>query len=194
MGMSLRAYAAHRKERGLPGGSDAAVRKAIKADRIPVLADGTVDPAAADAAWAGNSDPRKQRGPEAAAQPVYGVEDADGPAPVIVASPTAGMDAKAAATFNDVRIAREKVKLKKELREDKVADKLLVERAPANRFVFELALSFRGEVESWPDVLGPELAAEFGVSEHAMVQALRDRFRARLIKMAEKGTDVPVPN
>ena len=46
MGLSLRAYARHREV------SDAAVRKAIATGRITPEADGTVDPARADAEWA----------------------------------------------------------------------------------------------------------------------------------------------
>ena len=45
MGVSLRTYARHR------GCSLFAVQKARASGRIPVLADGTIDPAAADAAW-----------------------------------------------------------------------------------------------------------------------------------------------
>jgi hypothetical protein len=45
MGISQRAYARHR------GCSLFAVQKACRSRRIPVLADGTIDPDAADAAW-----------------------------------------------------------------------------------------------------------------------------------------------
>jgi hypothetical protein len=45
MGLSLRGYAKHR------ACSLFAVQKACRSGRIPVLADGTIDPAAADAAW-----------------------------------------------------------------------------------------------------------------------------------------------
>jgi hypothetical protein len=45
MGLSLRGYAKHRGCRLF------AVQKACRSGRIPVLPDGTIDPAAADAAW-----------------------------------------------------------------------------------------------------------------------------------------------
>ena len=45
MGLSRRAYARQR------GCSEKAVRKAIASGRIPVEADGTIDPMKADAAW-----------------------------------------------------------------------------------------------------------------------------------------------
>lgn len=49
--MSARGYAASRRARGLPGGTLRAVQEAIQAERIPVRADGRIDPAAADQAW-----------------------------------------------------------------------------------------------------------------------------------------------
>ena len=56
MGLSRRAYAAHR------GCSESAVRKAIATGRISVEADGTIDPAKADADWDARTDPAQQRG------------------------------------------------------------------------------------------------------------------------------------
>ena len=58
MGLSIRAYA---KQRGV---SDTAVHKAIKSGRIPVEADGTINPAKADAAWDRNTSPAQQRKPD----------------------------------------------------------------------------------------------------------------------------------
>ncbi|MFM9890722.1 MAG: hypothetical protein ACKVOE_08825 [Rickettsiales bacterium] len=55
MNLSLRAYAAHRKNRGLSGGSHASVQKAIKAGRITQEHDGKINPARADCEWAGNT-------------------------------------------------------------------------------------------------------------------------------------------
>lgn len=61
LGVSLRAYAAHRKC------SLAAVQKAIAAERISLLADGSIDAAAADAQWAANTNQSQQRGRHAEA-------------------------------------------------------------------------------------------------------------------------------
>lgn len=60
VGLSIRDYAAHRRERGLPGGSKTAVERAIKLGRITRTAAGKIDPTRADAEWAANSDPVKQ--------------------------------------------------------------------------------------------------------------------------------------
>jgi hypothetical protein len=56
--MSLRAYARHRKARGLDGGTHEAVRYAIKTGRITPLPDGKIDPEQADAQWEQTTSPR----------------------------------------------------------------------------------------------------------------------------------------
>lgn len=53
--VTLRGYARSRKARGLPGGSPAAVKKAIDTHRIPRLSDGRIDEATADDAWRRNT-------------------------------------------------------------------------------------------------------------------------------------------
>ena len=58
MGMNVTAYARHR------GVSHVAVLKAIKAGRIVKEADGTIDPAKADAAWKQNTNQAQQRKPK----------------------------------------------------------------------------------------------------------------------------------
>ena len=55
MGLSIRAYAAHR------GVSHTSVRKAIASGRLTPEADGTIDPVKADRAWVRNADPSKAR-------------------------------------------------------------------------------------------------------------------------------------
>ena len=82
--LSIRGYAAHRKAKGLPGGTHGAVRKAIETGRVK-LVDGKVDPDQADADWVRKTDPGKQR-------------DAGGPTHLVaktpaVAAPAAGAPA-----------------------------------------------------------------------------------------------------
>ena len=77
MGLSIRAYARHR------GVSDAAVRKAIKTGRISQEADGTVDPAKADAQWGRNTDQAQQRQQRPVPQEaIHTVRDTVGEAPL----------------------------------------------------------------------------------------------------------------
>jgi hypothetical protein len=58
--LSIRSYAAHRKQNGLPGGTHGAVRKAIETGRVK-LVDGKVDSDQADQDWVRKTDPGKQR-------------------------------------------------------------------------------------------------------------------------------------
>ena len=55
MGLSIRAYARHR------GVSHVAVMRAIKAGRVPVELDGTIETAKADAAWQRSTDPGRAK-------------------------------------------------------------------------------------------------------------------------------------
>ena len=52
MGLSRRGYALHRKARGLSGGSESGVRKALAEGRISLEPDGSIDPGKVDALWA----------------------------------------------------------------------------------------------------------------------------------------------
>ncbi|HEX6940903.1 MAG TPA: hypothetical protein VF158_15910 [Longimicrobiales bacterium] len=52
--VGIKAYARHRQERGMPGATPAAVRKAIARGQIEQGEDGKIDVAAADAAWPGD--------------------------------------------------------------------------------------------------------------------------------------------
>jgi phage terminase Nu1 subunit (DNA packaging protein) len=60
--LSLRAYAAHRKSHGLPGGSLQAVQRAARAGRITVVDGRIPDPEAADREWAANTDHSRSPG------------------------------------------------------------------------------------------------------------------------------------
>ena len=61
---SLRAYAKHRKDSGLPGGSLAAVQKALKTGRVEKNKKGLIDFEAADQAWTRNTNGLQQRRPK----------------------------------------------------------------------------------------------------------------------------------
>ena len=60
--LTLRGYARSRKARGLPGGSPAAVKKAIDSGRIGRTPDGRIDADLADVAWRRNTVERCQVG------------------------------------------------------------------------------------------------------------------------------------
>jgi hypothetical protein len=60
-GLSERAYAAHRKARGLPGARRNAVTKALQEGRIHRMENGRIDPEEADRDWAANTSQAKRR-------------------------------------------------------------------------------------------------------------------------------------
>lgn len=59
-GLSVRAYAEHRRAAGLPGGSVWSVQKALKAGRISRDEDGKIDSVRADAEWELNTNASKR--------------------------------------------------------------------------------------------------------------------------------------
>ena len=102
MGLSIRAYA---RQKGV---SDTAVHKAIKSGRIPVEADGTIDPSKANAAWERNTSPAQQRKPV----PVKPAPDKPSPPPVRQATqrpaePEAGSSTAGVPNYQMSRAVRE---------------------------------------------------------------------------------------
>lgn len=201
MSLSIRAYARHREALGLPGATDAAVRKAIKAGRITKNADGTIDPAKADAQWAGQTDPSMQRGEAAQAQAQASRAASSGkpastrPVPQTALDSVhetlaeAGQDpdpaAGGAVTIVRAKLAREiltaqllKVRLQREKGE-------LVDRARAVALVFDLARRERDAWIGWPARVAANMAAELGADPHHVEQLLERYLREQLATLAE---------
>ena len=147
MGISIRAYA---RQRGVTEG---AVRKAIKAGRIPSEPDGTIDPAKADAAWERNTDQAMQRGaekPAATAQrpqsPGASRTDTEQQDPRIP-SYALSRSIKEAYAAKLIRIQYEKEMGK------------LVEVAEVDRKWFEVGRRVRDSIQSLPSRMSAELAS-----------------------------------
>jgi hypothetical protein len=104
MGVSLRAYARHR------GVTLAAVQKARQTGRIPVLVDGTVEAAAADAAWNAAAEAKRAAGkspadPTRVVLPAGGLTTAEQTVREVLAEH--GAPASEILTLADVRLAGE---------------------------------------------------------------------------------------
>lgn len=192
MGLSRRAYAAHRKARGLPGGSHTAVNKAIETGRIRLDADGTITPATADQQWLIGTDAAQQRTPEAQQQGAARSREtlaADEQRPVTQAQAEAVNEGSGGGgegsfsggiTFSKARAAREafaaqltQLRLKREKGE-------VVPRAAALAEVFDLARKERDHWMQLPARAAANLAAEFEVDAHAMEVALDRLIRSHL--------------
>lgn len=203
MGLSRRAYARLRKERGLPGGSDAAVRKAIASGRIDIEVDGTIDPAKADRQWAASTDKNKVR---SAVSIEKGVEkaretiDAGEEKPVTraqVAAVEAGaaeaerMEAPAGGmNFAKANAADKAYSAKlKQLKFEQLR-KSLVNRKRAEAHIYDVARRERDAWMQFPAKKAALMAAEVGVDAHLMEQVL-DRFiRDHLSELSEIRIDI----
>lgn len=202
MGMSRRAYAAHR------GVSDTAVRKAIASGRITLEPDGTIDPVKADAQWDAQTDPAKQRGVHSrklGAQTAAGTAAAKtqaGTKPV----PNAAIEAVnetmrdhaaeggevppepgdgGQVSFLRARMANEVLKAQTaRVRLQKMKGEL-VDRSRAVATVFDLARRERDAWLNWPPRVAANMAAELGVDPHAMEQVLDKYLRQHLSELAE---------
>lgn len=199
MGVSRRRYASMR------GVSDMAVRKAIASGRISVEADGTIDPAKADAEWERQTDPAKQRGVHAQS---LGTRTAAGTARAAATKPVpkaaidavnatlgdAGGDATTGSSgevsFLRARMANEVLKAQTaRVRLEKMKGEL-IDRARATNSVFDLARRERDAWLNWPPRVAANMAAELGVDAHALEQVLDRYLRAHLADMAEVKIDL----
>ena len=168
MGISIRAYA---KQRGV---SDAAVRKAIKTGRISKEADGTIEPAKANAEWLRNTDAAQQRQPR---QPGSSVEQ-ETPGGTTSLGGGATTFSQARAVNEVVKAQTNKVKLAKLKNE-------LIDRNQAIAHIFRLARAERDAWLNWPSRVSATLAASLGVPSHAMHAALEGAVREHLQALGE---------
>jgi hypothetical protein len=170
MGLSVRAYAQHR------GVSHTAVAKAIKAGRISVEPDGTIDPAKADAQWARNTLPSQSLN-IGAKKPAAKVETP----PVSTPVSTPPLETRAAAPdYQTSRAIREAyaarlAKLEFEERTGKLinADEVKVK-------YFNLARLLRDRIQQIPRKVAPQIVAavvaqpDQRVVEDLLMEAIRE--------------------
>jgi hypothetical protein len=178
MGLSIRAYARHR------GVSHVAVKKAIDSGRITPEADGTLDPARADAEWARNTVPVRQAAkvgtavkPAAAESPRARPQES--PEAAAPALSTGGASLLQARTVNEVVKAQTNKLRLAQLKGE------LVDRAQAIAHVFKLARAERDAWLNWPNRITPILAAELGIDEHTLFVALDVAVRVHLEELGE---------
>jgi hypothetical protein len=174
MGMSIRAYGRHR------GVSDAAVRKAIKAGRIQLELDGTIDAGKADAAWQINTDAAQQRGP---AQ-VKPVPDAALDA-VRDTLKENGAPSSGGTTYMQARTANEVLKAQtNRVRLQKLKGEL-IDRSKVMGHVFKLGRQERDAWLNWPARISAQMAADLAVDGHTMHVTLERYVRQHLSELAE---------
>ena len=194
MGLSRRAYAAHR------GVSHTAVNKAIKTGRITLEPDGTIDPVKADTDWQHQTDPSKQRGSEASgADAPQSHRSSPTAPPVIKPVPSSAITSVAETlreageapesggemSFMRARMANEVLKAQTaRVRLQKMKGEL-VDRGKTTAHVFDLARQERDAWLNWPPRVAANMAAELGVEAHELERVLDKYLRQQLSEMAE---------
>jgi hypothetical protein len=180
MGLSIRAYARHR------GVSHVAVMRAIKTGRVPVEADGTIEPGKADAAWQRSTDPVRakstpKRGASESLRPVADVALGS----VRETLKEQGLPAGSNITFVQARTAHEIAKAHlARLRLQRMKGEL-VDRARATAMIFRLAREERDSWLNWPARVAALIAADLGVEAHAVQKLVETHVRGHLAELAE---------
>ena len=183
MGLSIRAYARHRKV------SHVAVLRAIKQGRVPIEPDGTVDPAKADASWERSSDPgRSKVSPKAPSEKLRPIAEA-AVGSVRETLKEQGLPAGGSVTFVQARTAHEIAKAHlARLRLQRMKGEL-IDRARTTAMVFRLAREERDTWINWPARVAALMASELGVEAHSMQKALESHVRAHLAELTEVKTE-----
>ena len=179
MKLSIRAYARHR------GVSHVAVMRAIKAGRVPVEADGTIETAKADAAWQRSTDPgRAKSAPKGALEKLKPVADA-ALGSVRETLKEQGLPAGSNVTFVQARTAHEIAKAHlARLRLQRMKGEL-VDRARTTAMIFRLAREERDSWLNWPARVAALIAADLGVDAHAVQKLVETHVRGHLSELAE---------
>lgn len=204
MGLSRRAYAEHRKAKGLIGGTHTAVNKALKDGRITLGADGTIDPARADAQWERATEAAKQRAAESVAKGVAKAREtieADEQKPMPPAAARAvneGADEAAesfggSVNYAKARAVNEAIKAQRaKLLYQKLKNQL-VDRAAAKLHVLDLARKERDHWLQMPARNAANMAAELEVDAHKVEMLLDHMVREHLALLSEIKIDLSNP-
>lgn len=173
--LSQRAYAKHRKELGLPGGTLRAVQKAIRDQRIQIV-DGKINPEQADAAWHENTNPLKQAAPQPTSSeapalrvpPHSSASSADAPDESANEPAVESLSGKLLA----IKIKQETLKLREQRRDFLLENKRLVDGRKVKSEMIERAAAEGQAVRNIPKRWSPGLAMELGVDERKIYHAL----------------------
>jgi hypothetical protein len=170
-GLSIRAYARHRKV------SHTAVRKALADGRITARADGTIDPAAADQQWATSTDlakprnsvtgvPKKRRVPGAPSDPLGTLGSGAGEA---LNGAPAGDAARLVSSYAASRAAREGYNARLAKLEFEQKSGKLVDADQVRAQIFALGRRARDTMLGIPDRLAAVLEGQKQAEIHRLL-------------------------
>ena len=170
------AYAAHRKARGLPGGTLRSVQHAIADGRITPGPDGKLDPAESDRNWHDNTMP--DRG---------GTRPGAGRPPRQKAKAARAVNGREATTMPELRRQREAVRLRRERLELRRLEQDTFDRAALKACTFKLWRSVRDRLDAAVGRESPLPAARLGVEEGRMYRELRAFVRGVEQEISDRG-------
>jgi hypothetical protein len=178
MGIKASEYAIHR------GVSKAAVSKAIKAGKISLLADGTIDPVLADKQWAGSvsrvNTPKADDNPAKTEVAVIEVEDAD-----VTPEAIAELVIPDGLSLTEIKAIHETIKARQSYL-NLVKDRgELTDLAAVNKRLFELSRELRDGWLNWVNQVAGILAAEMQIDQHKFTIALEREVNAHLTEVAK---------
>ncbi|MGO1069659.1 elements of external origin [Lysobacter sp. CA199] len=159
------------------------MRKAIATGRITAEADGTINPARADAEWAASTKAPEERvlpparPARARAGASAGADDVAAFAPA--SAPSGGNTYAQARTANEVLKAQHHKLRIAQLKGE------LIDRSQVMAQVFALARAERDAWLNWPARISSMLAAELGIDPHVMHVALEREVRQHLAELGE---------
>ncbi len=191
MGISIRSYARQRDV------TEGAVRKAVKSGRIPVEADGTIDPAKANVAWERNTSPAQQRKPDPVPAPVKPAPVSDKPAstpakppappvrqpPQRPAEPEAGPSTAGMPKYQMSRAVRETYNAKLTRLEYEEKTGKLLNAEDVAKDAFALARRVRDRLLNIPSRMASVLASE--TDSKAIEALLSQELRIALEELSE---------
>lgn len=151
MGMSIRAYAQHR------GVSHEAVRKAIAAGRIQKEADGSIDPAKADAQWQRHTRPAPLSSAKSVATRVATPVATSRPSSA-APTPAAGDEARGV-DYHKARAVRETYSARLAKLEFEERTGKLISKDEVDIKYFQLARQLRDRMQQIPRKVAPEIVA-----------------------------------
>ena len=189
------------------GVTETAVRKAVKSGRINRLADGTVDPVAARAAWQAGTDPARSKvRTQARTTSKVRTTGSQGPASVRTED-----DARVAVTliarilaeegieddgqgidFSKARTAELILKARQRDLDQAAQSRRLVDRGAAEKLFFDTARELRDAWMTWPARVAIEMADELHVDARLLTTILTVHVRKHIAELGEPEPDTSI--
>ena len=182
MGISIRAYARHR------GVAHNAVCKAIKAGRIQLNKDKTIDVTQADLDWEQNTNPAKAG--SATTDSVKRPSLSTSPHRTSNPGPATSGSAPNSNSYAQVRIAHEVAKtgLARQRLQEKKGQ--LINKDMVKAQIFRLGRQFRDSWVTWPSRVSAQMAAELQIDEHLLHLTLERYVREHLSELGDATLNV----